>query len=79
MILSDYEQLMEEALETLSDGPWTVTDLGRARSVLNDEFCGGYGPDCTSSAVMDWLDSLSQQQQADLVFRLNADRNERQV
>jgi len=78
MILTDYEQLLQEALETLSDGPWTVTDLGRARSVINDEFCGGYGPDCTSSVVMEWLESLSQQQQADLIFRLNADWGEQQ-
>ena len=79
MVLTDYEQIVEEALETLSDGPWTVPDLGRARDVINDEFCGGYGPDCTSSVVMDWLDTLSQRQQSDLVFRLNADWSDKQL
>jgi hypothetical protein len=79
MPLGEYEQIVEEALEVLSDGPWKATDLVRARDIINDEFCGGYGADCTSSAVLDWLRSLSQKDADDLVFRLNADWSEKQI
>ena len=78
MALNDYERIVEEALETLHDGPWTATDLGRAREIINDEFCGGYGPDCTSSAVVQWVSTLDQRTQDDLLFRLNAEWSEGQ-
>ncbi len=71
MTLGQYEQIVYEALQRLSNGPWSVPDLGRAESVITDEMCGGYGPDCDSSAVLDWLRALSDTDRADLVTRAN--------
>jgi len=73
MALGQYEQVVKEALEILSRGPWSATDLVRVREIINDEMCGGYGPDCKSSAVIDWLRSLDQREESDLLFRLNAE------
>ena len=72
------EQVVVEALERLSNGPWTVTDLVRAEGIINDELCGGYGPDCKSSAVLEWLHSLDEKERDELVFRANADWSRRQ-
>ncbi len=71
MALGQYEQIVLEALQRLSDGPWSVPDLGRAESVINDEMCGGYGPDCDTSAVLDWLRALSDADRSELVLRIN--------
>jgi hypothetical protein len=71
MALGQYEQIVFEALQRLSDGPWSVPDLGSAESVINDELCGGYGPDCDTSAVFDWLRALSDADRRDLVTRAN--------
>jgi hypothetical protein len=73
MPLPQYEKIAEEALRSLSSGPWTVTDLVRVREVINDDLCGRYGPDCKSSAVLDWLDSLDASQQEEFLFQANAD------
>jgi hypothetical protein len=75
MALGQYEQIVYEALERLSTGPWSVPDLGRAESVINDELCGGYGPDCDTSAVLDWMRSLSDVDRNDLVARANEERS----
>jgi hypothetical protein len=71
MALGQYEQIVFEALQRLSQGPWTVPDLGRAESIINDELCGGYGPDCDSSAVLDWLRALSDADRRELALRVN--------
>lgn len=78
MALGQYEQIAYEALQRLSDGPWSVPDLGRAESVINDELCGGYGPDCDTSAVLDWMRALSDSDRADLVARANDEWSVRQ-
>ncbi len=71
--LRSYEKIIERALKSISSGPWTATDLARARDVIDDDFCGRYGPDCTSSGVLDWLDSLDAGQQEELLFQANTD------
>jgi hypothetical protein len=78
MALGQYEQIIFEALQRLSTGPWSVPDLGRAESVINDELCGGYGPDCDTSAVLDWLRALSDADRRDLVLRLNEEWSRRE-
>lgn len=78
MALGQYEELVFEALQRLSDGPWTVTDLGRAESVINEEICGGYGPDCDSSAVLDWIKAMSDPDRSDLMARANEEWSVRQ-
>jgi hypothetical protein len=78
MALGQYEQIVFEALQRLSDGPWSVPDLGRAEAVINDEVCGGYGPDCDSSAVFDWMRSLSDADRRDLIIRANEERSVQQ-
>jgi hypothetical protein len=67
------EQVVIDALERLSPGPWTMTDLERVDDVMNDEVCGGRGPDCETSAVLDWLRTLDVRERADLVYRANAE------
>ena len=79
MILGQYEQVVEKALESLSSGPWTVSDLERAQESITDEFCGVYGPECGSSAVLDWLRSLDQREQEELLFRISAHWSEGQA
>jgi hypothetical protein len=71
MALGQYEQIVFEALRRLSSGPWSVPDLGRAEQIVNDEICGGYGPDCDTSAVLDWLRSLSDADRRELILRVN--------
>ena len=78
MILGQYEQVVEKALESLSSGPWTATDLVRARESINDEFCSMYDAECRSSAVLDWLRSLDQREQEELLVWINAHWSERQ-
>ena len=78
MALSQYEQVVVEALERLSDGPWTITDLERAEGVITDELCGGYGPECKSSAVIGWLHSLDEKDREELLFQANAVWSERE-
>ena len=78
MVLGHYEEIVLEALQRLSGGPWTVTDLGRAESVINDELCGGYGPDCDSSAVLDWMRAMSDADRSDLIARANEEWSVRQ-
>lgn len=78
MALGQYERVVVEALERLSNGPWTATDLVRAGEIINDELCGGYGPDCDRSAVLDWLRSLGEKERDELVFQANADWSEQQ-
>jgi hypothetical protein len=73
-----YEQIVFEALERLSGGPWSVPDLGRAEQVIDDELCGGYGPDCDTSAVLDWLRALSDADRYDLVLRVNEELSSRE-
>jgi hypothetical protein len=73
MGLGQYEQVVFEALERLAGGPWMVTDLVRAEQIINEELCGGYGPECNSSAVLDWLRSLGDAEREDLIFRANAE------
>jgi len=46
--------------------------------IINDELCGGYGPDCNSSAVLDWLRSLGEKDREELVFQADADWSEKQ-
>ncbi len=79
MALGQYEEIVFEALQRLSDGPWSVPDLGRAESVINDELCGGYGPDCDTSAVLDWLRSLSDSDRQDLTARMNDEWSRKQA
>ena len=78
MALGQYEQIVFEALERLSGGPWSVPDLGRAEQIINDEMCGGYGPDCDTSAVLDWLRSLSDADRSDLILRANDELSRQQ-
>ena len=78
MALGQYEQIIVEGLQRLSDGPWSVPDLGRAEMVINDEMCGGYGPDCDTSVVFGWLRSLSDADRNDLVARANEARSVRE-
>ncbi len=78
MPLRRYEKIVEEALRSLSSGPWTATDLVRVPEAINDDLCSRYGPDCESSAVLDWLASLDAGEQEDLLFRANADWSAKQ-
>jgi hypothetical protein len=78
MALGQYELVVVEALERLSNGPWIATDLERVGEIINDELCGGCGPDCNSSAVLDWLRSLGEKDREELVFQANADWSEKQ-
>jgi hypothetical protein len=78
VVLGQYEQIAFEALQRLKDGPWSVPDLGRAEQIINDEICGGYGPDCDSSAVLDWLRSLSDADRSDLVVRANEEWSQKE-
>jgi hypothetical protein len=71
--LRPYEKIIERALRSISSGPWTATDLAKAREIMDDHFCGLYEPNCTSSAVMAWLDSLDADQQEELLFEANTD------
>jgi hypothetical protein len=71
MALGQYEQIVLEALQRLSGGPWSIPDLGRAEGIINDELCGGYGPDCDTSAVLDWMRSLSDADRQELILRVN--------
>ena len=73
MALGQYELIVKEALEMLSNGPWSETHLMRVRDVINDEMCGGYGAECKSSEVIDWLSALDKAERDDLLFRLNAE------
>ena len=75
MPLRQYEKVAEEALRSICSGPWTATDLVRVREVINDDFCRRYGPGCSSSGVLDWLESLDPGQKDDLLFQVNADWN----
>ncbi|OFW57704.1 MAG: hypothetical protein A2133_08695 [Actinobacteria bacterium RBG_16_64_13] len=68
-----YEKVIEEALKYLPGGPWKDTDLVRVREVITDDMCGHYGPDCKSSEVLEWLDSLDADQREELLFEANAD------
>ncbi|MCL5735135.1 MAG: hypothetical protein M1274_06010 [Actinobacteria bacterium] len=76
MALGQYEQIVKEALEMMSNGPWNATHLMRVKDVINDEMCGGYGAECRSSEVIDWLNALDPQEQEDLLFRLNEEAHE---
>jgi hypothetical protein len=71
MALGRYEQIVKEALQMMSNGPWNSAHLMRAPDIINDEMCGEYAPDCKSSEVVDWLKALSPQEIDDLLFRLN--------
>jgi hypothetical protein len=78
MALGQYELIVLKALERLSDGPWTVPDIGRAEQIIDDEMCGAYGPGCDSSAVVDWLRALSDHDRSELVARANDEWSSRQ-
>ncbi|HLA81484.1 MAG TPA: hypothetical protein VJP78_07705 [Thermoleophilia bacterium] len=70
-----YEKIIEEALMSLSGGPWTAEDLTRAREVISDDLCARFRRDCTSTDVVEWIDSLDAEQLDDLLFQVNADWN----
>ncbi len=76
MALGQYEMIVKEALEMISNGPWSATQLLRVPEVINDEMCGGYGPECKSSEVVDWLNALDQTEREDLLDRLNTEAHD---
>lgn len=76
MALGQYELIVKEALEMLSNGPWGGSHLMRVREVVNDEMCGGSGSECKSSEVIDWLNALDETEQEDLLVRLNAEAHD---
>ena len=71
--LREYEKIVERALKSISSGPWTSDDLTRVLEVIDDDFCDRYAGDCKSSAVLEWLRSLDDSQQEELLFQANTD------
>lgn len=67
-----YEKIIQQALTSVSGGPWTAEDLAKARDVMDEDLCRLHGPDCTLSEVTGWLDSLTDEQREDLLFAVNA-------
>lgn len=76
MALGEYESVTREALEMLSSGPWRATDLSRIQEVINEDFCAQYGPECRSTEVVDWLNSLGPEEQDELLSRFNSELND---
>ena len=73
MPLHGFEKIIEQALRSRSDGPWTADDLRRVGEIIDDHFCDRHQPDCKSSAVLEWLDSLDEIQQEELLFEVNTE------
>ncbi len=69
----EYERIVERALRSVSSGPWTAPDLERVREVMGDDWCTSHAPDCRSSDILDWLDSLGEDQREELLFMVNTD------
>jgi len=74
----DYGRIVERVLRSMSSGPWTASDLERVREVVDDDWCSSHAPNCESSQIVDWLDSLDEDQREDLLFALNSDRDAKQ-
>jgi hypothetical protein len=67
----EYEKVVVRALRSVSDGPWTAADLESLRAVMIDDWCSAHAPDCKSSDVLEWLESLDEDQREELLFRAN--------
>jgi hypothetical protein len=76
--IGQYEQVVQEALRSASNGPWADLYLQAVPTIISDDFCRGYGPDCSSSVILDWLRSLDQREREELLVRLNAHWEEKQ-
>ncbi len=42
---------------------------------MDDDWCSSHAPDCESSEIVDWLDSLDEDQREELLFQVNTDWN----
>jgi hypothetical protein len=67
-----YDKIIQQALVSVSSGPWAAEDLERAREVMDEDLCRLHGPDCTLSEVTGWLDSLTEEQREEVLFEVNA-------
>jgi len=74
----EYETIVEQVLKTVSDGPWAITDLEEARKIIDDDWCATHAPDCRSGEISEWLDSLDEDQQEELLFRLGTELGQEQ-
>ena len=72
------EKVVEEALMSISSGPWTAADLEKIPEIIDDDWCGRHGPECTLSGVLGWLGSLNDDAREELLFKANTEWNTRQ-
>jgi hypothetical protein len=73
--MHEYEKIVERGLQSISSGPWTTADLETVRQVMDEDWCEVHAPDCTSSDLLRWLDSLDEDQTEELLFHANTDWN----
>ena len=70
-----HEQIVERALRSMSTGPWTTADLDEVQKAMDDDWCNAHAPDCTSSDILRWLESLNEDQREELLFQMNTTWN----
>lgn len=66
-----YEVIVQEALEDLHAGPWSVPDLQAVEAYITDEFCERFGPECDPETVLAWLRALSTEKRRQVIERAN--------
>jgi len=71
----EHEKVIVRALGSISGGPWTTADLETLRKAMIDDWCSTHAPDCKSSDVLEWLESLDEDQREELLFRANTHWN----
>jgi hypothetical protein len=71
----EYRKIVVRALRSMSSGPWTVGDLETVREAMDDDWCNAQARDCTSSEILEWLDSLDEDQKEELLFQADTDWN----
>lgn len=69
----EYDKIVVRALRSVSSGPWTAGDLERVQRAMDDDWCSAHAPECTSSEILQWLDSLNEDQKEELLFRAGTD------
>ena len=72
-----YEPVVEQALNHLGPGPWSLQDLSECESWIGDEQCRQVYPHCHPGDVIDWLHTFSSADREELIQHLNSERAKR--